>query len=318
MRYRICLSVSTLDAEFQKMKDALEKVADVVVEGLENIDLSGCDIFIGKKLSKTALKTADKLKAVFAYKTGVDDFPLEQLKKMGVIVMNSHADAKYIAEYACGLGISLLNRITEFDKKMRKGIWYDDRNPYWRSIFDTKIGLLGYGHIGKSIHKVLKHNNIATYTVDRGKKYEDINLVSSVEDLCRECDLIIVSLPKTKQTDNIFNKDTIKLLKDKYIVNVGRSNCIDHKALYESLRHEHMAGAAIDTWDKKPRKSDEIFFPADSQYSLYELENVVISPHQAMRVSVGHARYVEDTLNKVLDYIKDGTVRDVVNLDLGY
>lgn len=316
MRYKICLSVSTLDAEFKRMKTELEKVADVEVVGLDGIDLTGCDIFIGKKLSKTALKTADKLKAVFAYKTGVDDFPLGELHKKGVVLINSHADAKYIAEYACGLSISLVNRITEFDKKLRRGIWHDSKNPYWRSIFDMKIGLLGYGHIGKRIHEVLWHNGIITYTLDRGKQYENINLVSSIEEMCEKCDLIIASLPKTEQTNNVFNEETIKLLKDKYIVNVGRSNCIDQKALYEALKDEYMAGAAIDTWEKKPKKKDEILYP--SEYPLVQLENIVLSPHQAMRVSVGHARYVQDTLCKVLDYINDGTVRDVVNLEVGY
>ena len=315
MRYKICLSVSTLDAEFEKMKYELEKVADVEVVGLESINLTGCDIFIGKKLSKTALKTADKLKAVFAYKTGVDDFPLGELKKKGVVLMNSHIDAKYVAEYACGLSISLVNRITEFDKKLRNGIWRDKENPYWRSIFDMKIGLLGYGHIGKRIHEFLAHNGIETYTLDRGKKYEGIGLVSSVEALCEKCDLIIASLPKTEQTDNIFNRETLKLLEGKYIVNVGRSNCIDQKALYEALRDEYIAGAAIDTWEKKPKK-DEILYP--SEHPLVQLDNIVLSPHQAMRVNVGHKRYVEDTLNKVLDFIKDGSTRDVVDLDMGY
>ena len=125
-----------------------------------------------------------------------------------------------------------------------------------------------------------------------------------------------VSLPKTPETDGIFNAEILKILQDKYIVNVGRSNCIDQKALYEALQEERLGGAAIDTWDKKPQREGERLFPSALPFTT--LENIVLSPHQAMRVEVGHARYVQDTQDKVLAYILRGEVRDVVDLKKGY
>ena len=316
MSCKICLSVAALDAEFEKMVGTLREYADVDVVGLDNFSLAGYDIFIGKKLSREILDTADRLKAVFAYKTGVDDFPITDLMNKNIILVNSHIDADYIAEYAFGLSISLVNRITECDKKLRRGIWYDTANPYWKSIFDLKIGLLGYGHIGKKIHEILRRNNIVTYTINRGKAYDDIKLVNSLEELCRKTTLIIASLPKTPDTDNLFNEETFKLLKDKYIVNVGRSNCIDQKALYKALETGWISGAAIDTWDKKPQKPNEPLLP--SEYPLTDLENIVLSPHQAMRVNDGHARYVNDITDKVIAYISGETPSDIVDLKRGY
>ena len=122
---KICLSVSAMDAEFSKMATALCDYAQVDVVGLDGFSLEGYDIFVGKKLRSKALATADRLKAVFSYKTGVDDFPLAELKEKNIILVNSHIDSDYIAEYAYGLSLSLVNRITEFDKKLRRGIWYD-------------------------------------------------------------------------------------------------------------------------------------------------------------------------------------------------
>ena len=80
---RICLSIAKMDDAFQTMVDVLGEHAQVDVVGLDGFSLEGYDIFIGKKLSADALRTADRLKAVFAYKTGVDEFPLEQLREMG-------------------------------------------------------------------------------------------------------------------------------------------------------------------------------------------------------------------------------------------
>ncbi len=315
-RSKICLSISALDREFSEMIEVLTPYADVDTVGLSGFSLQGYDIFIGKKLSAETLETADRLKVAYAYKTGVDDFPLSKMKEKNITVVNSHIDADYIAEYACGLSMSLVNRITEFDKKLRRGIWYDAKNPYWRSIFSIKVGLLGYGHIGRNIHRVLARNHIETYTIDRGKKYENIHLVSSLEELCKASDLLIISLPKTPQTDRLLDEKIFQLLENKYIVNVGRSNCIDQKALYDALKSEKLCGAAIDTWDEKPKNIHEALLP--SKYPLAELENIILSPHQAMRVNDGHARYVEDTAKKVIDYLEGRPLRDVVNLQQGY
>lgn len=316
MQYKIALSIAKMDDAFKKMKEQLENIAQVDVLDLSEHNLSGYDIFIGKRLSPAMIDTADRLKAVFAYKTGVDDFPLKKLAERGILLMNSHIDANYIAEYAFGLSISLVNRITEFDKKLRNGIWYDEDEPYWRSFFDMKVGLVGYGHIGKQLHSLLQRNGIDTYTINRGHSYENIKIADSLEELCDKCDLLILSLPKTPETDLIINRDILSRLKGKYLVNVGRSNCIDQGALYEALKNKEIGGVANDTWDRKPDNIKDKLNP--SYYPFYKLENIVISPHQAMRVNDGHNRYVEDTTKKVIDYISNNEIRDLVDLSKGY
>ena len=131
---KILLSIAECDKSFEKMIETLSQYATVDVADLSNYSLAGYDIFIGKKLAKSKLVEADKLKYVFAYKTGVDNFPLPELEEKGIILVNSHADSRIIAEYAFGLTVSLVNRINEFDLNLRQGIWYDIDNMYWRSI----------------------------------------------------------------------------------------------------------------------------------------------------------------------------------------
>ena len=100
--YHICLSIEEMDPDFARMKHALEKIANVTVVGLSGYSLAGFDIFIGKKMSREILATADQLQLIFAYKTGVDDFPLDEIAKRGIHVINSHADSDFIAQYAFG------------------------------------------------------------------------------------------------------------------------------------------------------------------------------------------------------------------------
>jgi phosphoglycerate dehydrogenase-like enzyme len=106
------------------------------------------------------------------------------------------------------------------------------------------------------------------------------------------------------------------MLRGKYIVNVGRSNCIDQAALYEALLKQEVAGAAIDTWDEKPKDKKTTLFP--SKHPFETLDNVVLSPHQATRVRVGHRRYVSDITQKVIAYLQEGKITDQVDLQKGY
>lgn len=315
MKKKILLSIAALDSDFAKMYTALSRVADVTVADLTYYTLSGADIFIGKSMPEDKLDGADKLKAVFAYKTGVDGFPLGKLRDMGVTLCNSHINSKYIADYAFSLALAVTTRTCEFDRKMRGGDW-DILNPYWRNLFDMKIGIVGYGSIGREIHARLLRNGIPAYTIDRGKQYKDIALVPSLEALCKAVDLIMIALPQTHDTDNMFNAQIFKLLKGKYIVNVGRSNCIDENALYNSLKNNELAGAAIDTWRQKPTPADPILKPFDCPFDA--LNNIVLSSHKAMQVYDGHGKYVADTTENVLAYLHGDTPRNIVDYKKGY
>jgi len=313
---RILLSIQEMDEPFSKMVSVLKEYAEVEVCDLDNYSLKDIDIFIGKKLKKEKLNDANKLKYIFAYKTGVDDFPLEELEKRNITLVNSHADASIIAEYAFGLSIALVNRINEFDYNLRKGIWYDKHDLYWKSFFDMKVGLFGYGHIGKEIHKLLIQNNIETYTIDRGHTYQNIKLVSSLEELVDTVDIIITSVPKTNDTNNVFNASIFDKMYKKYIVNVGRSNSINQNDLYNYLKENKIGGAAIDTWDEKPKDKNTLLMPS---YLPFEtLDNIILSPHAAMRVATGHQRYVEDITNNVLNYLLGKEIKNIVSLKKGY
>ena len=315
-KLNILLSVDEFDIHFQKMVNNLQEYANVDVVDLENYTLSGYDIFIGKKLLKEKLEEADRLKIIFAYKTGVDDFPLNKLEEKNIILVNSHVDSMIIAEYAFGMAVSLVNRITEFDHDLRQGVWYHPENEFWKSIFNMKIGLFGYGHIGKNIHKILLRNNIETYTIDRGHEYQNINLVKDIDELIEKTDLIICSVPKLPSTDNVFNKETFEKMENKFLVNVGRSNVINQDDLYDALLNKKIAGAAIDTWDKKPQDKYSLLLP--SKVALHTLDNIIILPHAAMRVEEGHKRYVEDTTEKVINYITKNELIDVISYKKGY
>jgi phosphoglycerate dehydrogenase-like enzyme len=105
-------------------------------------------------------------------------------------------------------------------------------------------------------------------------------------------------------------------MQNKFIVNVGRSNVIDQKALYNALEEGYIGGAAIDTWEEKPKNKGTRLMP--SSYSFHNLNNIILSPHAAMRVENGHKRYVMDVTQNVIGLITKGEVYNVISYKKGY
>lgn len=305
---------------FINMKNNLSKYASVDLVNQNIKSLADYDIFVGKYLSSKLLKTANKLRAIFAYKTGVEEFPLNELKERGINIYNSHCNALIIAEYTIGLLMSLTQRISEFDKKMREGIWYDYANPYWCSIKDMKIGILGYGNIGKQINILLNKLEIKTYTIKRSNKktYENINTVKNFDALVNECDVIISALPDTPDTRKIFNKKVFEKMKGKYLVNVGRGSVINEKDLFNALKNKDIAGAAIDTWENKAiHGSNKKVLPSKNVH-FELLDNIILSPHQATKTKGWQENYINDTQRNIINYILGNEVDNKVNLTKGY
>ena len=202
---------------------------------------------------------------------------------------------------------------------MRKGVWYDEANPYWNSIETMKVGILGYGSIGKQINIILRKLDVSTYTIKRNKHtYKDIQTVSSFDDLIDSCDVIISALPSTKETKNIFNKKVFKKMKNKYLINVGRSNIINEKDLYEALNNKYLAGAAIDTWNNKPKVGSKTKMYPSTKAPFEKLDNIILSPHQAMKTKDGHISYIEDTQINIINYLLGNKVNNKVDLTKGY
>lgn len=314
METKILLSVEKLTKPFKQMINKLENYAKVDVVYDDNYSLKDYDLFIGKRLSADKLVDANKLKHILAYKTGVEDFPLKELAKRNITLSNSHADSKIIAYFAFSLANSLVSLINQYDSKLKKGIW---ETPFYQNIFSLKIGLLGYGHIGKEIHKLFRPYKTAIYTINRHHKYpKDLHLVNSLKQLVSKCDVIIASLPNTLETNNLFTKEILDLMTNKYLVNVGRPNIIDEKDLYEYLKEHKIKGVATDCLKIRNKDVSKIVKP--SIYPLETLDNLIMTPHVATNIIDGQKRYVKDVTSMVLNLILKNKLSNVVSYQKGY
>jgi phosphoglycerate dehydrogenase-like enzyme len=138
--------------------------------------------------------------------------------------------------------------------------------------------VVGVGAIGLEVARLASAFGMRVVGVKRDAT-QQLQYVDSVHppeelgELVGEADAIVITLPLTEETRGLIDRETIARMRDGAIlVNVGRGAVIDEKALIEALRSGKLAGAALDVFAKEP-------LPPESP--LWDLENVIVSPHTA-------------------------------------
>jgi phosphoglycerate dehydrogenase-like enzyme len=274
--------------------------------------LKKCHYIITGSISVDQMDKAVKLKAIFVPYTGLNGLPLDEIKRRGIKVYNTHAHSKYVAEKAVSLTFALTGKVVKFHNKMTMGDWSNRTNinrEKWFSMFGKKIGLYGYGHIGKEIHELLLPFGCEFHTLDRNRVYNDIIVHHTLEDLIRHVDLLYVCVPYTNNTKNSIGHKELDLLKDKYLVNVGRGNIIIEKELYDALLHRKIRGYASDVWYQYPSRNVPSIFP--SVYPIHDLDNVVMSPHCGSFADTSKDEVMKDVYEKVTGVINNKAVEEI-------
>jgi D-3-phosphoglycerate dehydrogenase len=132
--------------------------------------------------------------------------------------------------------------------------------------------------------------------------FESVNL----DELYARSDYITVHVPRNKDTANMINKDAFARMKDGVmLVNCARGGIVDEQALYEAIRSNKVAGAALDVFATEPP-------PAD--LPLFELEKVIATPHLGASTFEAQTNVAVAVANQIVEYLKHNNVINAVNV----
>ncbi|MEX2356133.1 MAG: NAD(P)-dependent oxidoreductase, partial [Thermaerobacterales bacterium] len=166
----------------------------------------------------------------------------------------------------------------------------------FRGVDHANIVIWGMGSIGQRLGHILKVMGANVQGIATRAGERNGIPVAGPEDIDRilpTAHALVMILPDTPETLNALSAERLALLpRHAWVVNVGRGANIDEAALAEALRDHTIAGAALDVFQTEP-------LPEDSP--LWDLDNVIISPHAAGGRALGAAdliqRQVENLLN---------------------
>jgi phosphoglycerate dehydrogenase-like enzyme len=148
------------------------------------------------------------------------------------------------------------------------------------SIFGKTIGILGFGEIGFELTKRLQNWGVTLLYHKRQRLPNSVESQYNLryeEDLFPKSDILVNTLPYSRETDHFINEERIAKMKaTAFLVSVGSGSIIDESALAEAIKAGKIAGAALDTYEYEPLRPDN---------PLLELarngKNLLLTPHIA-------------------------------------
>jgi len=276
-------------------------------------------VVVAGALSKEQVLNAKALRFVLVPWTGVNGLPLDLLRERNIVVANNHGNGKIVAERALGLALTLLGRIVEYHNDLAAGVWHgyeagSRTDDFWFSLQGKRVTILGLGTIGKHIAKLLSGFNCEIMGYKKNIEHvENVHYVTNnIIEAINFGKIIFVALPLTKETYHLINEEIIKTMHGKFIINVGRGQIIEERALYKGIKDGILAGAAIDTWYLYPDSDHSVQLP--SRYPIHTFKNVVISPHVGGFTIEGQMGRIDETIENLRLILSGGMPKNVVDL----
>ncbi|WP_116051331.1 phosphoglycerate dehydrogenase [Amycolatopsis palatopharyngis] len=261
------------------------------------------------KVDAEVLGASSRLKVVARAGVGLDNVEVPAATERGVLVVNAPtSNIVSAAEHAVALLLAVARRVPAADQSLRGGEW--KRSSYSGIELNGKtVGVVGLGKIGQLFAQRLAAFDTELIAYDpyvsaaRAAQL-GIELVS-LDELLERADAISIHLPKTPETKGLLDAAALaKTKKGVIIVNAARGGLVDEDALADSIRAGHVGGAGIDVFVSEPTTSSPLF----------ELPNVVVTPHLGASTAEAQDRAGTDVARSTLLALRGDFVPDAVNV----
>jgi len=134
--------------------------------------------------------------------------------------------------------------------------------------------------------------------------------VSEIAQALPEVDALILACPLTEQTRHLISERELRLMRPgAIVVNISRGRVIDEDALIGALRRQHLGGAFLDVFAAEPLSSSS---------PLWEMPNVIISPHSASTVAAENGLLTELFTDNLQRWLAGQPLRNVYDRAAGY
>lgn len=264
------------------------------------------------KVDGEVFRHAPKLKVVARAGVGLDNVDVPAATAAGVMVVNAPtSNIVSAAEHAVALLLAVARRVPAADASLRAGEW--KRSSFSGvELAGKTVGVVGLGRIGQLFAQRLAAfgtDLIAydPYVSPAMAAQLGIEMVD-LDELFARADVISIHLPKTPQTQGLIGAAQLAKAKPGLLmVNAARGGLVDENALAAAIRDGVVAGAGIDVFETEPTTASPLF----------ELPQVVVTPHLGASTVEAQDRAGTDVARSVLLALRGDFVPDAVNVQSG-
>jgi D-3-phosphoglycerate dehydrogenase len=281
-------------------EELIAKIKDVHVLGIRS----------KTQVTKKVIDAAEKLMVVGAFCIGTKQINLDACKENGTVVFNApYSNTRSVVELAIGEIIMLMRSVFQRSTEIHNGQW-NKTAAGSREVRGKKLGIVGYGNIGKQLSVLAEALGMDVYYYDVEDKLAlgNATKISTLPDLLAISDVVTLHVDDNAANKNFFGEKEIAQMKDgAHLVNLSRGFVVDIKALVAALKSGKIAGTAVDVYPEEPRKNGEFFT------ELKGLPNVILTPHVGGSTEEAQRDIADFVPSKIMAYINSGNTVDAVN-----
>lgn len=301
------------EEKFQKIRDLgydLMYIPERKIENNDEINLAQV-LITYNPFSNLDIDKMKDLRYIQITSVGIDQVPKRSIIENDILLANNRGG------YSIPMGEWIVMYILEIYKNTMK-LYNQQLNKIWRVDYSVeelcgkKIGFIGTGTIATEAAKRLKAFEVEIWGVNtKGRDTDYFDRCFSTEDMdvvFRECDVVVVTIPSTKETIGMIDDNKFKIMKDNSVfINVGRGNIIHEDDLIKNIRK--FKGVALDVFEEEPLSTEN---------GLWQYEKVIITPHNSWISNMNKERTFNTIYTNLKNYIQDKKINNIVDINKGY
>ncbi|MGW0330943.1 phosphoglycerate dehydrogenase [Streptomyces sp. NPDC003011] len=264
------------------------------------------------RMDAEAIAAGPRLKVIGRAGVGLDNVDVSAASRAGVMVVNAPtSNIVSAAELTVGLLLAVARNIPRADAALRTGSWQRSRFT-GVELAGRTLGILGLGRIGSLVARRMAAFGMDVLAYDPYVPAGSVERTGAravgLDELLDQSDFLTVHLPRTPETAGLIGFDALHRVKPGVrIVNAARGGIVDEDQLYAALKEGRVAGAALDVFATEPCTDSPLF----------ELDNVVVTPHLGAGTAEAQERAGVSVARSVREALSGRFVPEAVNVRMG-
>ena len=281
---------------------------DEVEERIINADV----VIVNKiKLGENNLSAASKLKLICVAATGYDNIDLNFCASHNISLCNVPGySTESVAQLTVGMALYLVMHLDDYRGFVNSGEYTHSGIanrlvPVYHEMSSLTWGVVGGGAIGKRVADIA--STLGCNVLMCRRKKDETYKNATIDEVCKNSDIISLHIPLNESTYNIINKERIDEMKDGAVfINVARGNVADEAALAEAVKRGKLGGLGIDVYSKEP-------FPKDHPYhDIMNMKNVCLTPHMAWGAAEARNRCLSIVAENIRLFFEGKAVNKII------
>lgn len=260
--------LKSLGNDIVYVQDERKKI-DFDVSDIEGVVCNGLFLY-------NDIRHFKKLKYIQLTSAGFDRVPIDYINEHEIKIYNARGVYSIpMAEFAlCGV-LQLIKQSRLFYKNQNNHIWEKSRTL--GELSGKTVLIVGAGNIGSEVAKrfsAFDASVIGVDITDDDRKYFDkVELLDNLDEQLKIADIVILTLPLTDSTREMFDKSKFDLMKKSSIfVNIARGPLVVESDLINALKSGDISGAVLDVFGEEPLNENS---------PLWDMDNVILTPHNS-------------------------------------